>query len=135
MGVQGVTAQRVGVFQRMKCLPQRFGVLGIVVEQRVYHVMGEMCRAYDGGYWDYYELSNGGFYMAPRSAHAYLLEVAGNGYRGSLSADAAGIVACAMAYSHLSFERDGADCARAFHQLRAYLLDHPEQREILRAID
>jgi hypothetical protein len=42
---------------------------------------------------DYYELSNGGFYMAPCLDKKLTMFVEGNGYEGILSADAAGIVA------------------------------------------
>ena len=63
--------------------------------------------------------------------------VSDNGYRGSMSADAFGIVACLYAFSHLSFGGDdlAETCARHYHLLREYMLDHAEVREILAAID
>jgi hypothetical protein len=49
-----------------------------------------------------------------------------------------GIAACLYAYSHLSFGGDDAfveTCAQQYHLLRDYMLEHPEARGILGAID
>jgi hypothetical protein len=49
-----------------------------------------------------------------------------------------GIAACLYAYSHLSFGGDGAfveTCAEQYHLLRDYMLELPEARGILGAID
>lgn len=130
-----VLARRVAEAGRIDCLPRHFGVMGIVVEHAVYGTLARMAENYRGGYWHYHELDNGGFYMAPENDTPYLLIVEGNGYEGIVSPDAAGIVACAMAYSHLSFRSDGPLFAKAFHQLRAYIFTHPEHAEILQALD
>jgi hypothetical protein len=120
---------------RIVCRPPHFGVLGIVAEHSTYGMLARMSENYRGGYWHYYELDNGGFYMAPNGDTPYVLIVEGNGYEGVMSPDAAGIVACAMTYSHLSFRWDGALFVRAFHQLREFIFTHREQAEILRALD
>ena len=75
--------------------------------------------------------------MAPCSDQSYLVSC-DNGYDGKLSADALGITACLYAYSHLSFSEDEAlaeVCAKHYHRLRAYKLQHPEASLILGAID
>src|ERR1700688_1442010 len=36
------------------------------VEDAVYRVMRDLAQEYRGGYWHFYELSNGGLYMAPQ---------------------------------------------------------------------
>jgi len=36
-------------------------------ENLVYLWMKKLCDEYNGGYWTYYKLSNGGYYMAPAS--------------------------------------------------------------------
>lgn len=91
---------------------------------------------YRGGYWQFYALSNGGFYLAPDSDRLFPV-VCENGYEGNLSADALGITACLYAYSHLSFAGDAfaETCARQFHWPRDYTMEHPEARDFLRAID
>lgn len=44
---------------------------------------------YNGGFWNFYTLTNGGFYMAPAGDKRMRLEVDGNGFSGEMSADAA----------------------------------------------
>lgn len=92
---------------------------------------------YTGGDWSFFGLTNGGFYMAPRSKGRFHA-VAANGFHGELSADAFGITACLYALSHLSFSDDdtfGEACAVCYHLLRAHALDHREAEAIMTAID
>jgi hypothetical protein len=51
--------------ERMEFLPSVFGRLMMEGESRVYTWAEELSLAYQGGYWEFYRLSNGGFYMAP----------------------------------------------------------------------
>ena len=94
-----------------------------------------MAEDYTGGYWDFYTLSNGGFYMAPSGDDIFHVSC-DNQYEGELSADALGITSCLYAYSHLSFAGDFArEYARHYHLLRDFMMDHPEVRVILGATD
>lgn len=107
------------------------------LEPFVYCVADSIAPEYRGGFWEFYSLSNGGFYMAPQSAVTFKINCE-NGYEGTLSADALGIAACLYAYSHLSFtgiEGFAETCGRQYHQLREFMLEHPEAGAILRAID
>jgi hypothetical protein len=104
-------------------------------EGRVYDFMGSLCADYDGGYWEYYELSNGGFYMAPKSDKRHMIEVAGNFYSGEMSADAAGIVACLFAFSELAERTRDERFIHLYWQLREYAQEHAEFLAIRRAID
>ena len=75
--------------------------------------------------------------MAPNADQMFRVSCE-NGYEGNLSADALGIAACLYAYSHLSFGGDNdfvETCAEQYHLLREYMLEHPEARSILGAID
>ncbi len=84
-----------------------------------------------------YELSNGGFYMAPDSDTPFHVSSM-NGYEGVLSADAFGIVVCLFAYRNLSFTDDeefAHTCTEHFYLLREYMLDHEEICKISAAID
>ena len=75
--------------------------------------------------------------MAPDVEKQYAVSCI-NGYEGSLSADALGITACLYAYSHLSFSSNQAlaeVCARHYHYLREFMLEHAETGSILKAID
>ncbi len=61
----------------------------------LYHSkMKGLCREYRGAYWLMWELSNGGFYMAPARDEMLNIE-AMNYFSGQMSADAAGITAFA----------------------------------------
>ncbi len=64
------------------------------------------------------------------------LFVPGNGYRGEMTAEAAGITVCLFAFSHLSFAYLQTEVfARHFHWLREFALGHSEARQIFAAID
>ena len=91
---------------------------------------------YNGGYWEFYSLSNGGFYMAPRSDTVFNVS-SNNGFAGEMTADALGITACLYAYSHLSFSDGGfaETCAENYHLLREFAHGHVEARSIFAAID
>ena len=107
------------------------------VEPYIYTVTDRLAQKYKGGYWQFYALSNGGFYMAPDKDAIYRVACE-NGYEGDLSADALGITACLYAYSHLSASNSKAiaeACAKQYHLLRDYMLGHPEVKGILGAID
>ena len=109
---------------------------GMRVEPTIYNMAGMLSTDYHGGYWEMYRLSNGGFFMEP-AADAPFQVAAQNGYDGSMSAQAFGIVVCLYTFSSLSFGRDDfADvCAEQYHLLREYAMDHAEVRDILAAID
>ena len=107
------------------------------IEPAVYSRASNIATEYNGYYWEFYALSNGGFYMAPCSDQSYQV-ICENGFEGKLSADAPGITACLYAYSHLSFDSYEAFaeiCINHYHWLRAYMLGHKEASAILSAID
>jgi hypothetical protein len=118
----------------MNTLPRHFGRNMMRVEDAVYDYMRQLVREYSGGFWHFYDLSNGGFYMSPQIERVNL-EVAGNGYSGQMSADAAGITACLFAFSHLSFRIQNDVIARHYYQLLDFALEHAEAAGILAAID
>jgi hypothetical protein len=75
--------------------------------------------------------------MAPDDEQVFAVSC-DNYYQGQLSADALGIVASLFAYSHLSFSGDtdfARACARHYHLLREYMMEHAEVAAILGAID
>jgi hypothetical protein len=131
-----ITAAVVADEARLFTLPRFFGAKLTQAELRVYRWMDALCEAYSGGYWDFYALSNGGFYMAPSQAQRMRLTVDGNGFAAEMSADAAGIVACLFAFCDLARDEiDGERFVDLYHMLRDYVGDHPEARLIYRAID
>jgi hypothetical protein len=132
---QKLEAREVGNHERMQMLPRHFGHDMLTVEYAVYAFMRKLTTQYTGGYWAFFELSNGGFYMAPECDTTFDVRVNGNGFEGTMSADAAGITACLFALSHLSFQIQHDSIATHFHQLRDFAVEHAEAPVILAAID
>jgi hypothetical protein len=141
---QSIAKRLVPEAERMACVDQLFGLAYVLkLEPTVFGFAERLANEYQGGYWEFYALSNGGFYMARVSAGDGALHVTcDNGFEGQLSADALGITACLYAYSHLSFG-DGVPgngrlaqvCADQYHLLRDFMFGHPEVAGILKAID
>src|SRR6202166_445335 len=130
-----IDAREIPSDERLQILPRHFGRHMLTVEYAVYAFMRKLASQYTGGYWNYFELSSGGFYMAPAHDTPYNVSVDTNGFEGSMSADAAGITACLFALSHLSFQIQHESIASHFPQLRDFALDHAEASAILAAID
>lgn len=133
-----ITRKIVSNNQRIKHTADIFGIrFPLNIEPAIYAVAGNIAPEYNGAYWEFYSLSNGGFYMAPSTDSFYQVSC-DNGYQGKLSADALGITACLYTFSHLSFSNNtvfAEICANHYHWLRAYMLEHKEARAILSAID
>lgn len=131
-----VTATLVADGDRLSFLPRYFGeCLMLRGEATVYRFMDYLSQDYHGGFWNFYTLSNGGFYMSPDYDKRMLVSVEGNGFEGELSADAAGIVANLFALGHLATEKQNDRIIDLYYLLREFACDHPEGRMILRAID
>ena len=136
-----VTSHFVPELARMDTVDKLFGLRYVLqLEPTVFQFAEHLADNYDYGYWAFCTLSNGGFYLAPRSDTIYNVSSA-NGFDGQMTADALGIVACLYAYSHLSFG-DGTGSngaaetfANHYHWLREYAMGHAEVRSILKAID
>ncbi len=130
-----VVAQQVEDSDRMTALPRHFGQRLLVFEGAVYEFMRRFAANYDGAYWQFYELSNGGFYMSPDGG-PFRISVDTNGYEGEMSADAAGITVCLFACSHLSFRYSEDNVFGGhFHLLREFAVEHAEASAIFAAID
>ena len=133
-----VTRTLVPEDQRLIITEKLFGVhFPLRLEPFIYTITERLTRDYSGGYWEFYTLSNSGFYMAPAGDLRFHV-LCENQFEGDLSADALGITACLYAYSNLSFSGPDAFadiCFDHYHWLREYMLEHPEVREILGATD
>jgi hypothetical protein len=135
-----VVANLVAEGDRLSFLPTFFGSrLMLRGEALVFGWLDHLSEDYNGGYWHFYTLTNGGFYLAPAMDERLQLSVAGNGFEGDLSADAAGIVATLFALGQLAAEvqdtDEGAALIDHYYWLRSFALDHAEARSIFQAID
>lgn len=89
-----ITRRQVANDQRIEHTAAIFGIyFPIRFEPAVYRITEAIAPEYNGVYWEFYTLSNGGFYMAPISDNAFHVSCE-NGYEGLLSADALGIAVC-----------------------------------------
>lgn len=125
-----ITATLMALEKRLAALPHYFGRNCIKFENNVFAWMRHLSSEYTGGFWNFYELSNGGFFMAP-AQDAITLCCEGNYYEGTMSAEAAGIVVCLYAMSNANFDFP----EDLYWNLRDYAADHAEAEEIFAAID
>lgn len=135
-----ITQSVVVESERLQILPKYLGRYMLAFESEVYTQMSRLCESYEGGYWEYYELSNHGFFMATgETGEKVSLCNTGNWFQGSMSAEAAGIVVCLFALNSLLYRfEDQRDIERLYHlydALRAFAGEHDESRLIYRAID
>ncbi|SEQ45740.1 antirestriction protein [Nitrosomonas ureae] len=135
---QIITRRQVADNQRINHTANIFGVqFPLRIEPAVYSFTEMMAAEYNGGYWDFYALSNCGFYMTPDLNKTFQVSCE-NGFEGKLSGDALGVTVCLYTYSHFSFsdnQKLAEVCARQYHWLRDFMLEHEEVRCILGAVD
>ena len=97
-----ITATPVPEERRLDHADKVFGnYWWLAVEPTIYTFADRLSSEYNGGYWHFFELSNGGFYMSPVDDSFEVTSE--NGWQGTMSGDAFGICCCLYAYSHLSF--------------------------------
>lgn len=135
--IQPITRKLVPEGMRAAHADRLFGMhFPLRLEPAVFTMACRLSPSYGGGFWHFYALSNGGFYMAPQTGKAFRV-VSENGFEGQLCADAMGITSCLYAYSHLSFcEEAMADTwSEHYHLLRTYMVAHGEAGAIMAAID
>ena len=132
-----ITANLVTNYERLNITADLFGFFfPMKLEPAIFHFADQLSEDYLGAYWEFYRLSNGGFYMAPDDEECFKVSSM-NGFEGTLSADALGIAVCLYAYSHLSFGEgtSAKSSAEHYHLLLDYAYEHPDAGVILRVID
>lgn len=104
-------------------------------ELAVYQWMRRLCSSYNGGYWQFYGLSNGGFLMCPTGAKTFHLVWSLNWSDEVVSAQAAGIVATLFALSQVMETNPDDLVVENYYRLREFLAEHPEAEAMFRLID
>ena len=120
---------------RLNFLPHYLGAHYLRGETLVYEWARRLASAYNAGSWVFFQLSNGGFYMAPERCGRLHVRWHMNGYNDMMGADAFGIVVTLFALCHLAELRHDDRIIEHYHALRAYAAQHVEAANILRAID
>lgn len=110
-----ITASVVPDELRIGFWPKHFGSIPqwITLEPRIFAWMDRLCTDYHGGIWNFSTLSNG----------------------AELAGEAAGIVACLMAYSHHACRTESDAMTEHYYRLRDFALNHPECSAIMHLID
>ena len=127
--------------KRQFFLPTNVGTKHMLAfEFYLYDLAQQQIKDYNGGFWEFYTLDNGAWYMAPEG-EGKVQVVAPNMYSGEMSRDAAGLALTLIAINHLLWHTYTTDPERseklnaAFYALRDYAAQHPEAAEIYGAID
>lgn len=134
-----ITATIVADEQRILFWPQHFSAIPqwVMLEPRIYVWLDRLCSDYSGGIWQFYTLSNGGAFMAPEDDddEKWRLFNCMNGNGAELSAQATGIAACLLEYSHHACRTECDAMTEHYYRLRDYALAHVECRAIMSIID
>lgn len=120
---------------RLNALPRYLGPHYLEGESLVYDWAARLYRNYEGGHWNFFTLSNDGFYMAPSNIGRVHVRWHMNGYSDMMGADAFGITVTLFALCHLAENTLDETIIARFHQLREFAVQHVEAANILRAID
>jgi Antirestriction protein len=139
--INAIEATLVADDDRLSFLPKHLGKLMMRFESLVYSWMSRLSDDYTGGYWNFYDLSNGGFYLAPSDDKKFQVS-SPNSSQGDVSADAAGIIATLFAINSIIGEiafdqkKDPPDnLVDEYYLLRDYAAEHAESRKIFEIID
>ena len=107
----------------------------MLLEPRAFAWMDRLCGAYNGGYWNYYTLSNGGAFIAPDSEDNWAMFNKLNGNSAEMSSEAAGITVCLLNWSHHACRTGSPAMSEHYYRLREFALSHPESSAIMHIID
>ena len=126
--------------KRLDFLPRYIGRWMLTFETLTFQWMKRLTNKYRGGYWNFYELTNGGFYLALRTTEKFLIQ-SPNYAEMEVSADAAGIIATLFALNHLMGiigDKDDAtleSIVDRYDALRDFAAEQPESSAIFAIID
>ncbi|MGF6641684.1 antirestriction protein [Paraburkholderia sp. BL27I4N3] len=120
---------------RLNVLPRYLGRHYMEGESLVYDWAARLDRSYEGGYWNFFTLSNDGFFMAPSNLGRVHVRWHMNGYSDMMGAEAFGITVTLYALCHLAEKTRDDTIIERYHQLREFAAQHVEAANILRAID
>jgi hypothetical protein len=134
-----IQAKKVAGSRRLRMLPKYFPSVYMMVENAVYNVANMLCSEYRGGFWDFYEVPNGGFFMALDKKMELCNPL--NYSDEEMSGEAAGITICIYAYERVGcavmdkFPNIAEKLFRQMDLLKDYADQHPEGAKIFRLID
>ena len=101
--------------KRLDFLPRHLGTLCVRIEALIFNILDQASPDYAGGFWEFYDLSNGGFYIAPQSDSRFRMKWDDNYFEGEMSAGAAGIAVTLFVLSTMSLNLNSQRLAEKFH--------------------
>ena len=133
---QTITAIIFPEYERLSFTPQLFGPeLMLMGESLVFDLHNQMTGRSYSGHWEFYKLSNGGFYMAPEGNDLLRITWPGNRFDDVMSSDAAGIVMSLFALNIMAFEFHNSHLPAMVFKLEDFARGHAESSKIRKAID
>ena len=133
--IQAINQTIVSLNDRIHFLPKHVGKYFMQFESKMYYMADNYIKHYTGGYWEFYELSNGGFTIALDNAEPLIFSNPNNYFEAQLDSESASIVLTLMSLSELSFDYSRGSFAEKFHLLRNLALRHEKSTLIMQAID
>ncbi|MBD8828985.1 antirestriction protein [Pseudomonas sp. CFBP 13602] len=134
-----VTCTIVADGDRLNFLPTFFGKYYMAAEGLLYTHARKFVQGYNGGFWNYFTLSNGGCFAALDTQETQHIVIADNYCSEHMSAEAAGITLTLFVFGRLLGanipESESDKFIELYHKLRDFALGHPEAQSILTAID
>ena len=121
--------------ERSDFLPMSFGHRFLMFENMVYSFMDHFCEEYLGGYWQFYDLSNGGVFMSLDSDETFSVCNPMNYFKGKMSAEAASIGVNLFAMNALMSEPCDGKLIDLYYALKNFGIQHDESQAILCFID
>lgn len=134
-----IAAILVADADRLDFYPTYFGKYFMAGENLLYVHADRFIQDYNGGYWNFYTLSNGGFFAALDTDKEQHVVIADNYCSELMSAEAAGITLMLFVLGRLMCaripENESDRLIELYHKLRDFALEHKEAQSILTAID
>ncbi|WP_049722415.1 antirestriction protein [Gilvimarinus polysaccharolyticus] len=122
--------------ERARIMPDLFPQCFIEVETTTFSVADRISKNYNGGYWEFYRLTNGGFFMAPSVTDRMQVSIPfGNDFSGEMSAEAFGITVTLFTYCFLAEKFPNSSLADHYSKLYEFMTEHAEASTIWQAID
>ena len=130
-----ILAKEVPEAARRNFLFNHLKMRSLAFESWVFTFAQNFSDQYSGGLWTFYELDNGGIYLAPAEQRTWDVLVATNGFTGKLSSDAFGVMVSLFALNFIVCETPTDDLIDKYYLLRDFACEHPENVAIMGAID
>ncbi|MCU7846945.1 MAG: antirestriction protein [Candidatus Thiodiazotropha sp. (ex Lucinoma kastoroae)] len=120
---------------RLDFLPTHIGKNYLKYEFIIFRFMDMFCEDYSGGYWDYFNLDNGGMFISLNGEINLKVCNPNNYFDDQMSAEAVSIGVNLYALNTLVNTPDPEQLINLYYALRDFACEHREANKILKFID